>query len=84
MAILFIGILHYLSVRRPRRQPQKDSAPKGSSPASIRYEKPELTGEYAYKEMDNTERRTAELAGDETRFELDGTPARHTGNLQAV
>lgn len=84
VGVSLVGVLLHFSVRRLRTQPQKDSAHKASSAGSIWYEKPELTGEDAYKEMDTAERRAAELAGDETRFEMEGTPARHTGNLQAI
>ena len=45
-------------------------APLGSK----QYEKPELTGEDARKEMDAAERRTAELPGNGTRIELEATP----------
>lgn len=47
------------------------NAPLGSR----RYEKPELTGEDARKEMDAAERRKAELPGEETRMEMEATPA---------
>ena len=86
MGVSLVGVLFYFSVRRLRRQPQKekDSAHKGRSPGSRGYEKPELPGEDAYKEMDAAERRTAELAGDGIRLEMDGTPARHTGSSNAI
>ena len=45
-------------------------------PGSKRYEKPELTGEDARKELDATGRRGAELRGDEPRMELDATVRR--------
>ena len=45
-------------------------------PGSRRYEKPELTGEDARKELDATETRGAELRGDEPRVELDATVRR--------
>ena len=79
-----LGALLYFAGRRLQRQPQRDLAHKGSSPGSIWYGKPELTGEDAYKEMDAAERRTAELVGDETRMEMDGTPAMNRGNPRAT
>ena len=83
MGVALVGVLLYFSVRRLRRQPQKDSAHKGSSPGPIWYEKPELTGEDACKEMDTAERRTAELAGDETGVEMDAAE-RRTAELAGV
>ena len=78
MGVSLVGVLLYFSLRRARRQPRKDAAHTVSSPGPMRYEKPELAGEDAYKEMDAAERRTAELAGDEIRFEMEGgRPARH-------
>ena len=41
---------------------------------SRRYEKPELPGQDARKEMDAAERRKAELPGGETRMEMEATP----------
>ena len=49
------------------------------SPGSKRYEKPELTGEDARKELDATERRIPELAGEQTRMEMDALPAENRG-----
>ena len=75
------GLLYFL-IRRLRRQPQRDMAHAGTSTnagvtmsGSRRYEKPELTGEDARKEMDAAERRKAELPGQETVMEVDATPA---------
>lgn len=60
----------YFLVLRLRRQQKKDIAHAGTStnadvepPGSRRYEKPELMGEDARKELDATERRRVELSG---------------------
>ena len=45
-------------------------------PGSKRYEKPELTGEDARKELDATGRMGAELTGEDARKELDATERR--------
>ena len=85
MGVSLVGVLLYFSLRRPRGQPRKDAAHTVSSPATMRYEKPELTGEDAYTETDAAERRTAEMAGDEIGFEMEGgRPARQMGILQAI
>ena len=44
-------------------------------PGSRRYEKPELAGEDAHKEPDAAGRREAELAGEQTRTEMDAMAA---------
>lgn len=82
-----VGVLLYFLVRRLRRQHKRDIAHAGTStnaevtpPGSRRYEKPELTGEDARKEMDAAERRRAELSGQQVRMEMEATPA---GNMVA-
>ena len=51
--------------------------PEIEPPGSRRYEKPELTGEDARKELDAAERRKPELAGEQTRMEMEATAASH-------
>ena len=79
MGVSLAALLLYFLVRRLRRPFQRDTAHAGISTkaplGSRRYEKPELTGEDARKEMDAAERRKAELAGEETRMEMETTPA---------
>lgn len=78
MGMSLAGILLYFLVRRLRRQYQRDMVHTGTStnaevkpPGLRRYKKPELTGEDARKELDATERRKAELAGEETWMEME-------------
>ena len=78
MVVSLAGILLYFLGRRLRRQHQRDKVHAGTStnaeveqPGSQRYEKPELTGEDARKQLDATERRKPELAGEQTRVELE-------------
>lgn len=92
MGVSLAGILLYFLVRRLRRQHKRDIAHAGTStnaevtnaevtpPDSRRYEKSELTGEDARKELDAAERRRAELSGQQTRMEMEATPA---GNVVA-
>ena len=88
MGVSLAGVLLYFLVRRLRRKPQRDMAHASTSTeAGVgmsgsrcyekpgRYEKPELTGEDARKEMDAAERRKAELPGQESVMEVDATPA---------
>ena len=88
VGFLLAGVLLYFLVRRLQRQPQRDITHAGTSTdAGVtisgsrlyekpgHYEKPELTGEDARKEMDAAERRKAELPGQETVMEVDATPA---------
>ena len=79
MGVSLAGLLLYFLVRRLRRPLRRDMAHAGTSAkaplGSRRYEKPELTGEDARKEMDAAERRKAELPGEETRMEMEATPA---------
>ena len=60
---------------RLRKQARTDVAHAGTSTeaplGSRRFEKPELIGEDARKEMDATERRKAELPGSGTSIELE-------------
>ena len=78
MGASFAGILLYTLVRRLRRQYQRTIVHAGTStnaeveqPGSQRYEKPEMTGEDARKQLDAAERRKPELAGEQTRVELE-------------
>ena len=78
------GLLIYFLVRRLRRQARRDMARAGTSRTaplgSRRYEKAELTGEDARKEMNAAaESREAELPGNGTNFELEATPAENGG-----
>ena len=82
MGVSLAGILLYFLVRRLRRQHQSDIVHPGTwtnaevePPGSRRYEKPELTGEDARKEMDAAERMKPELAGEQTRMELEAMAA---------
>ena len=79
MGVSLAGLLLYFLVRRLRRPFRRDIAHAGTSTdaplGSRRYEKPELTGEDARKEMDAAERRIAELPGEETRMEMEAEPA---------
>ena len=84
MGMSLAGILLYFLVRRLRRQHKRDIAYASTStnaevkpPGSRRFEKPELTGEDAHKEMDAAERRRAELSGQQTRMEMEAMPARN-------
>ena len=84
MGISAIGLLLYFSMRQLRRRPQKDLVhadvlrnAEVTPPGSRRYEKPELTGESARRELDAAERRRAELSGDEPKIKMDATPAEH-------
>ena len=78
VGVSLAGTLLYFLVRRLRRQHQRDTVHAGTStnaevitpPGSRRYEKPELTGEDARKELNAAERRKAELAGEQTRVEM--------------
>ena len=76
------GTLLYFLVRRLRRQYQRDMVHTGTStnaevkpPGLRRYQKPELTGEDARKELDATERRKAELAGEQIWMEMESMSA---------
>ena len=73
-------MLLYFLVRRLPRPFRRDIAHASTSIKapldSRRYEKPELTGEDARKEMDAAESRTAELPGEETRMEMDAAESR--------
>ena len=74
------GLLLYFLVRQLRRPGRRDKAHATSTNAPLvsrRYEKPELTGEDARKEMDAAEKRKAELPGSGTSMELEATPAEH-------
>lgn len=79
MGVSLVGGVLYFLVHRLRRPLRRDMALAGTSTkaplGSRRYEKPELTGEDARKEMDAAERRKAELPGEETRMEMEATPA---------
>ena len=82
MGVSFAGILLCFLIRRLRRQHQRDIVHTSTSinakvepPGSRRYEKPELTGEDARKELDAAERRKPELAGEQTRMELEAITA---------
>ena len=83
VGVSLAGILLYFLVRRLRRQHQSDIVHPGAStnaeiepPGSRRYEKPELTGEDARKEMDAAERMKPELAGEQTRMEMEANGSR--------
>ena len=78
MGVSLAGILLYFLGRRLRRQHHREivhastSTNAGTeSPGSTRYEKPELTGEDARKELNTAERRKPELTGEDARKELD-------------
>ena len=82
MGVSLAGILLYFLVRWLRRQQQRNIVPTGTltnaevePPGSRRYEKPELSGEDACKELDATERRKAELVGGLNRMEMEATAA---------
>lgn len=72
------GLLIYFLVHRLRRQARRDITHTSTSTeaplGSRRFEKPELMGEDARKEMDAAERRKAELPGNGTSMELEATP----------
>ena len=83
VGISTVGLLLYFSIRQLRRRPRGNQAHAGTltdvevtPPGSRRFEKPELTGEDARKELDATERRGAELSGDKPRMEMDATERR--------
>ena len=83
VGISTVGLLLYFSIRQLRRRPRGDQAHAGTltdadvtPPGSRRYEKPELTGEDARKELDATERRGAELSADDPGVEMDATERR--------
>ena len=78
VGISTVGLLLYFSIRQLRRRPRRDQTYAGTLTdaeviplGSRRYEKPELTGEDARRELVATERRGAELSGDEPRMEMD-------------
>lgn len=80
MGVSLADILLYFLILRLSRQHQRDLVHAGTSTnpeieprGSRRYEKPELTGEDARKELDAAERRRPELAGEPTRIELEQT-----------
>ena len=82
VGVSLASMLLYFLVRRLRRQHERDMVyadtstnAEVESPGSRRYEKPELTGEDARKELDTAERRQAELAGEQTRTEMDAMAA---------
>lgn len=71
VGVSLAGIILYFLLRRLRRQHQRDTVHAGTSTNAVveplgsrRYEKPELTGEDARKELDAAEGRKAELAGE--------------------
>lgn len=83
MGSLLVGLLLYFFIRPPRGYSRRDSAhaktsesSEGLRSGSTRYEKPELVGEDARKEMDAAERRKPELSGEDARKEMDGTERR--------
>ena len=83
MGVSLAGIVLYFLVRRLRRQHQRNREHTRTSTdaevillGSERYEKPELTAEDARKELEAVERRGAELAGGQTRIELEAIAAR--------
>ena len=83
VGVSLAGILLYFLVRRLRKQHQRDIVHAGTStnaevepPGSRRYEKPELMGEDARKEMDAAERMKPELAGEQTRMEMEANGSR--------
>ena len=71
------GLLIYFLVHRLRKQARRDKAHAGTSteaPLGLRrFEKPELMGDDARREMDAAERRKAELPGNGTSIELEAT-----------
>lgn len=78
VGVSLAGLLIYFLIRWLRRHARRDidadtsiNAPLGSR----RYEKPELTGEDARKEMNAAERRKAELPGNGISIEPEATPA---------
>ena len=79
MGVSLTSILLYFLVRRLQRRCHRElvdastrtTTAEVEPPDSRRYEKPELTGEDARKEMDAAERGRVELAGEQTVMELE-------------